>query len=154
MYYALINENNRINGFSECELLSNDIICLPISTTQYNDLLEKGQNYLIYSNGELILNPNYEKEQDDARRVYIDSLKCTKRVFALILQKVGITYTQLKELIATNEQAQLEWDLCIELQRDNGLLDIMALELGITSQQLDKIFLYANGEITQEELVN
>ena len=68
-----------------------------------------------------------------------------------MLQELGITYTMLKELIATNEQAQLEWDLCIELERGNPLLDIMALQLGITSEQLDGLFMYANGELTIDE---
>ena len=81
----------------------------------------------------------------------IANLTCTKRVFALMLQELGITYTMLKQLIATNEQAQLEWDLCIELQRSNPLLDIMAMQLGITSEQLDGLFMYANGEITIEQ---
>ena len=68
-----------------------------------------------------------------------------------MLQELGITYTMLKQLIATNEQAQLEWDLCVELQRSNPLLDVMAMQLGITSEQLDGLFRYANGEITIEQ---
>ncbi len=81
----------------------------------------------------------------------IAKLTCTKRVFALMLQELGISYTMLKELIATNEQAQLEWDLCVSLERQNPLLDIMALQLGITSEQLDGLFRYANGELTIDE---
>ena len=90
-----------------------------------------------------------EKELEERER--IAKLTCTKRVFALMLQELGITYTMLKELIATNEQAQLEWDLCVELERKNPLLDVMALQLGITSEQLDGLFRYANGELTIEE---
>lgn len=81
----------------------------------------------------------------------IAKLTCTKRVFALMLQELGITYAILKQLISTNEQAQLEWDLCVELERGNPLLDIMANQLGITSEQLDGLFKYANGEITLED---
>lgn len=92
-----------------------------------------------------------EEEKDLEERERIAKLTCTKRVFALMLQELGISYTMLKELIATNEQAQLEWDLCIELERANPLLDIMALQLGITSEQLDGLFRYANGELTIEE---
>ena len=62
------------------------------------------------------------------------------------MQQFGITYTQLKALIATNEQAQLEWDLCVELERSNPLLDVMAAELNITPAQLDYIFRVGNGE--------
>ena len=90
-----------------------------------------------------------ELELEENRR--ISMLTCTKRVFALMLQELGITYTMLKELIATNEQAQLEWDLCVELERKNPLLDVMALQLGITSEQLDGLFMYANGELTIDE---
>lgn len=90
-----------------------------------------------------------QKELEEKER--IAKLTCTKRVFALMLQEMGITYVQLKELIATNEQAQLEWDLCVELERGNPLLDIMAMQLGITSEKLDGLFKYANGEITIED---
>lgn len=93
----------------------------------------------------------WEAEQAQKEKERIGNLTCTKRVFALMLQELGILYSQLKELIATNEQAQLEWDLCVELERKNPLLDIMAMQLGITSEQLDGLFMYANGEITIEQ---
>ena len=93
----------------------------------------------------------WQAEQEQKERERIGNLKCTKRVFALMLQELGVSYTQLKELIATNEQAQLEWDLCVELERKNPLLDIMALQLDITPVQLDNLFRYANNEITIEE---
>lgn len=92
-----------------------------------------------------------EEEIALQERERIAKLTCTKRVFALMLQELGITYTMLKQLIATNEQAQLEWDLCVELERQNPLLDVMAMQLGITSEQLDGLFRYANGEITIEQ---
>ncbi|MBQ2396027.1 MAG: hypothetical protein II304_03135 [Bacteroidales bacterium] len=99
----------------------------------------------------LELNPNFEAEQEAKEKERVGNLKCTKRVFALMLQELGITYTQLKTLISSNEQAELEWDLCVELERKNPLLDIMAGTLGITPVQLDGLFKYANGEITIEE---
>ena len=92
-----------------------------------------------------------EEELELQENIRISKLTCTKRVFALMLQELGITYTMLKQLIATNEQAQLEWDLCVELQRSNPLLDVMASQLGVTSEQLDGLFKYANGEITIEQ---
>lgn len=87
-----------------------------------------------------------EEEKQEQERERIGNLQVTKRVFALALQQLGISYSQLKELIASNEQAQLEWDLCVELQRKNPLLDVMAAQLGVTSDQLDYIFRKANGE--------
>ena len=83
------------------------------------------------------------RQQEEER---VKMLSCTKRDFALMLQELGVTYTQLKTLIASNEQAQLEWDLCERLYRFNPLLDKMAEQLGITPLQLDMIFKTANGE--------
>jgi hypothetical protein len=87
-----------------------------------------------------------DEEIEQMKREKINKLTMTKRVFALALQNMGISYTQLKELIATNEQAQLEWDLCVELERGNPLLDAMAGSLGVTSEQLDTMFKMANGK--------
>lgn len=144
-YYVFI-QNDKINGKGQCKCLNEDILNIEVDFDIYNNI----EKY-IYLNGEIVLNPNYEQEQEQKEKERIAKLTCTKRVFALMLQELGITYTILKELIATNEQAQLEWDLCVELQRSNPLLDIMALQLGITSEQLDGLFMYANGEITIEQ---
>ena len=144
-YYVFI-QNDKINGVGQCRCLNEDILNIEVDFDTYNDI----EKY-IYLNGEIVLNPNYEQEQEQKEKERIAKLTCTKRVFALMLQELGITYTMLKELIATNEQAQLEWDLCVELERQNPLLDVMALQLGITSEQLDGLFRYANGEITIEQ---
>ena len=104
-------------------------------------------NKVVIKNGVLILNPNYQKEEEEKEKERISHLKCTKRVLALMLQQMGISYTQLKNLIATNEQAQLEWELCVELERCNSLLDIMGAQLGINPEQLDIMFKYANREV-------
>jgi len=87
-----------------------------------------------------------EEEKAEQERERIGNLQVTKRVFMLGLQELGITYTQLKELLATNEQAQMEWDLCVELQRKNPLLDVMASQMSVSSKMLDYIFRKANGE--------
>ena len=90
--------------------------------------------------------PEWQEQQAEKERERIGNLQITKRVFALSLQELGVTYSQLKELIATNEQAQLEWDLCVELQRKNPLIDVMAVQLGIMPAMIDYIFQKANGE--------
>lgn len=113
--------------------------------------LDKHPNKVIIEDNILILNPNYEQEEEEKEKERISHLKCTKRVLALILQQMGISYTQLKNLIATNEQAQLEWDLCVELERSNPMIDIIGQELGLTPNDIDNIFRYANREIPNIE---
>ncbi len=104
----------------------------------------------ILQNEKPIINPNYAEELAKRERERINALKITKREFALALQDFGITYTALKELIATNENAQLEWDLCVELERSNPLLDSMAAQTNVTPVQLDCIFKKANGETVKD----
>ncbi len=72
--------------------------------------------------GEVIINPDYEQEQAQKERERLNNLTMTKRVLWLQLKELGISYQQLKDLIATNEDAQAEWDLCENLKRDNPLL--------------------------------
>ena len=125
----------------------------PLDKAFYNldEVIETTDEYVL-DNEEYVLNDEeYQAKKAQEEKERVAQLTCTKRVFALMLQELGITYTQLKELISTNEQAQLEWDLCVELQRANPLLDIMASQLGVTSEQLDGLFKYANGEITIED---
>lgn len=94
-----------------------------------------------------------KKKAEESRR--ISKLKCTKRVFVLMLEKMGLDYfEQIEPLINNNRQAKLEWELCVELERSNKLLDILATELGVTSRQLDLLFQYANGEDVKLEVIN
>lgn len=106
----------------------------------------------IYVKG-IVLNPDYEQEEAEKEAERIGNLQITKRVFMLGLQQLGVTYSQLKQLIATNEQAQMEWDLCVELQRKNPLLDIMAAQLSVSPAMLDYIFQKANGEDVQPPVI-
>lgn len=94
-----------------------------------------------------------EKEEQEAERV--SHLKCTKRVFILMLEQLGLDYfEQIEPLINANRQAKLEWELCVELERNNPLLNVIGGQLGITPTQIDNLFKYANGEITEEEFTN
>ena len=102
-----------------------------------------------------IVREKTEEEKQAEERERISHLKCTKRVFVLMLEQMGIDYfEQIQPKIEANRQARLEWNLCVELERSNPLLDSIGGELGITPEQLDKLFQYANGEITQEEFIN
>ena len=95
-----------------------------------------------------------EEEKEEQERERIGNLQCTKRVFVLMLEQLGLDYfEQIEPVINSNRQAKLEWDLCVELQRKNPLLDQLAIQFGITSKQLDDLFKFANGEITQEEFL-
>ena len=121
---------------------------------QAQKILEDDLFYIV-QDGQLIENPNYEEQKAARERERIDNLQCTKRVFVLMLEQLGLDYYErILPLIQANRQAQLEWDLCVELQRKNPLLDVMGAQLGVTPEQIDNLFKYANGEITQKEFLN
>lgn len=125
-----------------------------ITDAQAAKILEDDLYYVI-SDGKLIKNPNYEEEKAARERERISHLKCTKRVFVLMLEQMGFDYfEQIAPLINANRQASLEWTLCVELERANPLLDLMGAQLSVSPAQIDKLFQYANDEITQEEFLN
>lgn len=127
---------------------------IPI-TQEQAQIIEKDDLYYVIKDGALIKNPDYEKQKEDREKERISHLKCTKRVFVLMLEQMGLDYfEQILPEIKANRQAELEWELCVELERANPLLDVMGKKLGVTSEQIDKLFKYANGEITQEEFIN
>lgn len=104
-------------------------------------------DYETYINSE-----EYKKKQAEKERQRVANLTCTKRVFVLMLQELGLDYyEQILPELEKNKQAKLEWDLCVELLRSNPLIDIFGAKFKITKEQLDKLFKYANGEITINE---
>ena len=118
--------------------------CFELEGVTMEEYNEDTLKYIVDKFGYLIPNPDYDEEKKKQEEEMVAGLTCTKRVLALALQQLGIGYTQLKELIATNEQAQLEWDLCVELQRSNPLLDIFGKQLGLSKETIDNIFIKAN----------
>lgn len=77
----------------------------------------------------------------------IAMLKMTPRDFLLACtQKLGIEWSKLKELMDTNTQVAIELQFCNHVDRGNPLLDQLAGQFGVTSEQLDNLFKTANGE--------
>lgn len=62
MYYVFIT-NNEINGKGQCECTGEDTFSIEVTEEVYNNL-----DHYIYSNGQIILNPNYEQEQAEKRQ--------------------------------------------------------------------------------------
>ena len=149
MWYRILD--NKIYDYADWKYLDECKYTDVITTQEYDDDKDK----IIVVDGEVYLNPEYQDVLNKREKERISKLKCTKRVFVLMLEKMGLDYfEQIEPLINNNRQARLEWELCVELERSNDLLDILATELGVTSRQLDLLFQYANGEDVKLEVVN
>lgn len=68
MAYYLHIENGKINGGGQAQVVSEGWESIEITESQWSDFLEKGGNYFLYQNGEIIVNPNYEQEQAQKRQ--------------------------------------------------------------------------------------
>ena len=148
MFYRI--KENRLYDYADYEYAED---CLETDIITQAEL-DAHPNKVIVKGGVLVLNPNYEKEEEEKEKERVSHLKCTKRVFVLMLEQLGLDYfLQIEPKILENRQAKLEWELCVELERSNPLLDSIGAELGITPKQIDDLFKYANGEITQEQFL-
>jgi hypothetical protein len=149
MWYRILD--NKIYDYADWKYLDECKYTDIITSQEYDEDKDK----IIVIDGEVCLNPEYQDILNKREKERISKLKCTKRVFVLMLEKMGLDYfEQIEPLINNNRQARLEWELCVELERSNNLLDIFATELGVTSKQLDLLFQYANGEDVELEVVN
>ena len=88
-------------------------------------------------------------ETEEERKKRIAMLSLTRGdVFRGLLQAKGVTRSQLRTMIETNEQlteleremALIDFDEALNFYRGNALIDTVGLALGITSEQLDKFF--------------
>lgn len=66
-YYFFI-EDGKINGRGQAECVSPGIITVEVTEEMYNNAEQYGNNYYIYEDGEVVLNPNYEEEKQQERQ--------------------------------------------------------------------------------------
>ena len=131
-------QNNKIKFYVE-QPLDSEFYPVDEWVETEDEYIQDGDSYVLNDD-------TYKETQEQKELERIGNLKITKRVFMLGLQQLGISYAQLKNLIAENEQAQMEWDLCVELERKNPLINLMAGQFGIYPETIDYIFRKANGE--------
>lgn len=90
---------------------------------------------------ELIVNPNYEAEEEARRKEEIAKLSMTKLDFVNMLEQFGVSYSEIKKLIMSSPEAEKQWDLCEKVYRFNPLLDEYCSQFNITPEQLDAMFI-------------
>lgn len=127
-----------------------------VSDEVHDNYLEDPDRYKIVDHQvvDIIDTDEYREIKRRKEEERVASLQCTKRVLVLILEELGKDYfNDIEPLINSNRQAKLEWELCVELERSNPLLDIIGTQLDISPEQIDKIFKYANGETKNLEVL-
>ena len=144
MNFANIRNNEIIDMNSK--YLDTDIIRVEVSDEIYQAYLED-RNRVIYLEGEVILNPNYEAEQELKERKRIAKLYLTGAdVERGIYQAKGMDFDDIMAFVMANPPVGLDVKaLKIELKanhfyRGNPYVNAVGALLGFTSEQLDKFF--------------
>lgn len=79
-----------------------------------------------------------ELAQEEKER--IARLKMTPRDFLLAVVDMGVDYSKIKELMASNPQVEIELQYCNNVYRGNPLLDQLCGNFDVTAEQLDELF--------------
>lgn len=155
MEYYLQVKNGKIISNSNFPVKEKDVYNLEINQTTYIAYQNTPERFYVEDDKVIMMDDTqweeYLKQKEKER---ISHLKCTKRVLVIILEQLGKDYFKdIQPLINNNRQAKLEWELCVELERSNPLLDIIGAQLNISPEQIDEIFKYANRETQSLEVV-
>lgn len=141
-YYAIYNTENGELSKAQARCLNDEIENIEISEEVYNDF----EKYM-YSNGEIVLNPNYEKEIAQKERERIGNLYLTGAdVERGIYQAKGMDFDDILAYVTQLQPSNLDLKaLKIELKanhfyRGNPYVSAIGQLLGFTEEQLDKFF--------------
>lgn len=146
-YYAHINLLDNSIGKGQCPCSGENIVCLEITKDVY-DNIEK----YIYVNGELVINPNYEKEQEEKEQERINMLTMTALDFINFLQQAGLTLEQINSYLEYNLYVKMQLMYCQNVYCGvvKELMPITVGDITITSDMVEIAFRIKNGEIIDE----
>lgn len=155
MYYANINSKNKLVDIGLNEMLtdeynSSDVQNIEVTEEVYNNFIADNDLY-IYSNGEIIPNPDYEEIKKRKHRQELDALTLTPADVERALYKAkGMDFDDLKALITAQIPSIDIKGLSIEFRAKdfyrgataNGmrLFDVVGQLLGYTSDDMDYLF--------------
>ena len=142
MYYVFIT-NNEINGKGQCECTGEDTFSIEITEEVYKNL-----DHYIYSNGEIILNPNYEQEQAQKEAERIGELTMTALDFITFLRQCGLTLEQIRAYLDSNIELDTQLKYCqnVYCKVAKSVMPITVGNITITAEMVENAFKVKNGE--------
>ena len=127
------------NGFSPTKL---DNSYIKMSKKEIAFLEENNGDGWVVIDDMFEIDPNFENKQENAEKERIQGLFMTKLDFVQAIAPLGITYAHVKAMLEQDPQAQMAWDLCNNIYRNNPLVEqFLASEaIGLTEAQIDTLF--------------
>jgi hypothetical protein len=123
-----------------------------VITQQQAEKIAQDQFYYIVQDGELVVNPNYEKDKEKARKERIAKLGMTKYdFFKYVCQPYDIDYQTLITVVNSNDEIAAAWNLCGHVFRgDTTLTDNITKYIPtMTEDALDAIYEEHGKEINE-----
>lgn len=153
MTFYLYIQENKINGAGQCRQLTEGVLNYEVDSITYETYLESPEKY-IWDGESVAENPNYEQEQAQKSREYLDMLTLTAAdVERAIYKAKGIDFESILDMVKQNTDIDFK-ALRIEFKannfyRGNPYVNIVGELLGYTSDDLD--YLFMNKELPQED---
>lgn len=160
MIYYIFLENGELNGAGQCRQLTEGVENIEVSEDIFNAYIAEPGKY-IYSDGEIVENPNYAEEQAQKERQRLDALTLTPSDVERALYKAkSMDFEDLKTLIAEKIPTLDLKGLAIEfrakdfwrgatLQDGTRIFDVVGTLLGYTPEDMD--YLFVNKELPSTE---
>lgn len=142
MFYAFIT-NNKIDGKGQCECTGDDTFSIEVTEEVYNNL-----DHYIYSNGEIVLNPNYEQEQAEKEAERVGELTMTALDFITFLRQCGLTLEQIRAYLDSNIELDTQLKYCqnVYCKVARSVMPITVGDITITAEMVETAFKVKNGE--------
>ena len=115
-YYARLNNDNTIIGVSN--------FISPNSIEIDKEIFKNYQDY-IFDGNHFTINPNLDEIKKREQQEEISKLYMTPLDFIKAIETLGITWTQIKELMQKYPDVEKELTMCQNVYRGNPLLDQM-----------------------------
>ena len=143
----IYNEEGEIIGYEDKEvddldkpIMVEETIINPETGEEETILVHKFHYETVIKRG-LIPNPNFEEEDEQARKAEIAKLSLTKReVFLALYRDKGLTPDVIRSGLESNPEALIEFDYAERYFRGNPLVDIIGSSLGYSSDDMDYLF--------------
>lgn len=142
MYYAIIT-NGVIDGRGGCECTGNNTFSIEVPEEVYNNL-----DKYIYSNGEIIPDPDYEQKQAEKEAERVGNLTMTALDFITFLRQSGLTLEQIRAYLDSNIELDTQLKYCqnVYCKVAKSVMPITVGDITITAEMVENAFKVKNGE--------
>lgn len=141
-YYAFITNGN-LDGKGECPCEGDNTFSVEITEVIYNNF----DRYL-WDGSNVVLNPNYEQEQQQKEAERIGNLTMTALDFITFLRQSGLTLEQIRAYLDANIELDTQLKYCqnVYCKVARSVMPITVGDITITADMVENAFKVKNGE--------